>query len=102
MKNSKFKKAISISLFIFMVLIIFSGCARSEPVDACLEGRTYGFLYGLLHGFLAPLDLIAMFFNDKYTVYAQNNSGTLYAFGFILGSGGWGFLGGKKLCGKKN
>jgi hypothetical protein len=102
MKNSKFKKVISLSLFILLAIIIFSGCARSEPVDACLEGRTYGFLYGLLHGFLAPLDLIAMFFNDKYTVYAQNNTGAFYAFGFLLGSGGWGFLGGKKLCGKKN
>ena len=102
MKTLKIKKPLNLFLFLFLFMIIFFGCARSEPVDACLDGRTYGFFYGLLHGFLAPIDLIATFFNDKYTVYAQNNSGVLYAFGFILGSGGWGFLGGKKLCGKKD
>jgi hypothetical protein len=28
-------------------------------------------------------------------MYAQNNNGGLYALGFLLGSGGWGFFGGK-------
>jgi hypothetical protein len=34
-----------------------------------------------------------MLFNDQFTVYAQNNNGAWYAFGFVIGSGGWGFLG---------
>jgi len=97
MNSLKFNKLIALLLF---VIVVSTSCARSEPVDACLEGETYGFLYGLLHGFLAPIELIAMLFNDKYAVYAQNNSGFFYGFGFLLGSGGWGFLGGKKLCKK--
>lgn len=36
-----------------------------------------------------------MFISDKYAVFAANNNGVWYAFGFIIGSGGWGFLGGK-------
>jgi hypothetical protein len=28
-------------------------------------------------------------------LYAQNNNGGLYALGFLLGSGGWGFLSSK-------
>ncbi len=36
-----------------------------------------------------------MLFNDEITMYAQNNNGGLYALGFLLGSGGWGFFGGK-------
>jgi hypothetical protein len=28
-------------------------------------------------------------------MYAQNNNGGLYALGFLLGSGGWGFFGSK-------
>jgi hypothetical protein len=81
---------------IFMLLVILlSGCANNEVVKQCLSGHTYGFLGGLWHGFIAPFDFIGMLFNDKITMYAQNNNGGLYALGFLLGSGGWGFLGSK-------
>jgi len=36
-----------------------------------------------------------MLFSDEITMYAQNNNGGLYALGFLLGSGGWGFFGSK-------
>lgn len=82
-------------LFILTVLIVLSGCAQNEAVDQCLTGHTYGFFGGLWHGFIAPFDFIGMLFNDKITMYAQNNNGGFYALGFLLGSGGWGFFGGK-------
>jgi len=85
----------SLFFFLFIFLIITTGCAQSEAVDQCLTGHTYGFFGGLWHGFIAPFDFIAMLFNDKITMYAQNNNGGLYALGFLLGSGGWGFFGGK-------
>ncbi len=66
-----------------------------KSVGQCLTGHTYGFLGGLWHGFIAPFDLIGMLFSDEITMYAQNNNGGFYALGFILGSGGWGFLGGR-------
>ena len=89
-------------VFLFLVLVLlFTGCANKEVVDACLEGKTYGFLNGLWHGIIAPVDLVGMLFRDDVTVYAQNNNGAWYAFGFILGSGGWGFLGGKSSRSKK-
>ena len=94
MKTSIFNKS-----FLFMILlvliIILSGCANNEAVKQCLSGHTYGFLGGLWHGFIAPFDFIGMLFNDKITMYAQNNNGGLYALGFLLGSGGWGFFGSK-------
>jgi hypothetical protein len=77
------------------LLILLSSCADKEIVDQCLTGHTYGFFGGLWHGFIAPFDFIGMLFSDKITMYAQNNNGGLYAFGFLLGSGGWGFFGGK-------
>ena len=93
------KTSISKSNFLFMIfltlLILFSGCANNEAVKQCLTGHTYGFLGGLWHGFIAPFDFIGMLFNDKITMYAQNNNGGLYALGFLLGSGGWGFFGSK-------
>jgi len=94
------KRLINYNSAIFTVLVLtgivlLTGCANQEIVAPCLTGHTYGFLGGLLHGFIAPFDLIAMLFRDDITVYAPNNNGAWYAFGFLLGSGGWGFLGGK-------
>jgi len=78
-----------------VILFAITGCAHNEVVDQCLTGHTYGFFGGLWHGFIAPFDFIGMLFNKGITMYAQNNNGGLYAFGFLLGSGGWGFFGGK-------
>jgi hypothetical protein len=81
---------------------LFAACSNQEVVTACLHGHTYGFWGGLLHGFIAPVDLIMMLFRDDITVFAQNNNGAWYAFGFLIGSGGWGFLGGKSTSRKRN
>jgi len=80
---------------LLLALIILSGCAHNEPVEACLTGHKYGFFGGLWHGFIAPFDFIGMLFNKEITLYAQNNNGGLYALGFLLGSGGWGFFSSK-------
>jgi hypothetical protein len=80
---------------LLILIIIMSGCAKNEAVTLYLSGHTYGFFGGLWHGFIAPFDFIGMLFNNKITMYAQNNNGGLYALGFLLGSGGWGFFGGK-------
>jgi hypothetical protein len=82
-------------LIVIIGLLVITGCARREDIELCLKGHTYGFFGGLWHGFIAPFDFVAMLFNEKITMYAQNNNGGLYALGFLLGSGGWGFFGGK-------
>jgi hypothetical protein len=76
-------------------IMFLTSCANKEYVEACLEGYTYGFWGGLWHGIIAPIDLVVSLFRDDVTVYAQNNNGAWYAFGFIIGSGGWGILGSK-------
>jgi hypothetical protein len=96
-----FKKVI-FSALIVTGLIILASCAQKEVVDTCLTGHKYGFWGGLWHGIIAPIDFIVMLFKDNITMYAQNNNGGWYAFGFLIGSGGWGFLGGKGLGRKKN
>lgn len=82
-------------IFIVLMLLVLTGCAYNENVVPCLTGHTYGFFGGLWHGFIAPFDFIGMLFNKEITMYAQNNNGGLYALGFLLGSGGWGFFGSK-------
>jgi hypothetical protein len=82
-------------LFSGLMILLLSGCADNENVEACLSGHRYGFFAGLWHGFIAPFDFIAMLFDENVTMYAQNNNGGLYALGFLIGSGGWGFFGGR-------
>jgi len=93
------KKSFQINAILLGILAIsllfLSGCANKEIVTECLNGQTYGFWWGLWHGIIAPIDLIGMLFRDDVTVYAQNNNGAWYAFGFLIGSGGWGLLGGR-------
>jgi hypothetical protein len=84
------------SLFFITMILVLAGCANSEAVTACLKGHTYGFWGGIWHGIIAPIDLIVMLWRDDVSVFAQNNNGAWYAFGFIIGSGGWGFLGGHR------
>ena len=87
---------ILITLFLVVTLLVLSGCSNREVVTECLQGHTYGFWGGLLHGIIAPIDLVMMLFRDDVTVFAQNNNGAWYAFGFIIGSGGWGVIGGHR------
>jgi hypothetical protein len=81
------------ALFVCFLLV---SCAHVETIQPCLAGRQYGFWYGLLHGFITPVSFITSLFRDDVAIYAVNNSGGWYDFGFLLGAGGWGFLGGHK------
>ena len=93
---SKTSNSMIFTLLLAVIIIpILTGCAANEPVEACLTGHKYGFIGGLWHGFIAPFDLIGMLFDENITMYAQNNNGGLYALGFLLGGGGWGFFGSK-------
>jgi len=76
-----------------ILVMVFTGCAYNEIPGQMGAGHPYGFLSGLLHGFIAPFDFVGMLFSDRIVMYAPNNNGAWYAFGFLLGSGGWGFFG---------
>ena len=92
------KKIFTFSLILVLSIIVlsFSSCAHSEDVTKCVEGHTYGFWGGLLHGIIAPIGFVGMLFDEGVTMYAQNNNGGWYALGFLLGSGGWGLLAGSR------
>ena len=67
---------------------LFTGCASVSPhaVD-CVTSNSYGFWGGLWHGLILPFDWIGSLFSDDIAIYAYNNNGGWYDFGFILGSG---------------
>lgn len=81
------KKTIKLAFLSILTLLILGGCADNGIVDGCVQGHVYGFWGGLWHGLIMFYDLVGMIFWDDVTVYAPNNNGGWYAFGFVLGAG---------------
>jgi hypothetical protein len=77
------------------IIIILSGCADTETINECINNDPYGFWSGLWHGWISPLSFIGSLFSDDIAMYAVNNSGGWYDFGFVLGAGILGFTGSK-------
>lgn len=75
------------TILAILVISVLSGCADVSNVEQCLTVDPYGFWYGLWHGMTVPFSWIAALFFDDIAVYAVNNSGGWYDFGFILGIG---------------
>jgi hypothetical protein len=90
-KNLKNLKSSKIFIAV-LLLILTTSCAVNEPVDECLKGQTFGFLWGIWHGIIAPISLVISVFDSNVAMFATNNSGAWYGFGFLIGSGGWGIL----------
>ena len=96
MKSFQFRPAFPLLIVAVLLILAVAGCSNYEDVSECLDGKVYGFWNGLWHGIIAPIDLVAMLWREDVTVFAPNNNGAWYAFGFVIGSGGWGFLGGNR------
>ena len=80
------KKIIFISTIILLVL--FTSCAHTVDVSSCTSNmEIYGFWAGLWHGIISPFTFIGSLFSDDITIYAINNNGNWYNFGFVLGAG---------------
>ena len=88
MKRLKIKlKPLKTVTFGLGILFLMTGCASSIPVDQCIENDLYGFWGGLWHGIIAPISFILSLFMDEVAMYAVNNTGSWYDFGFVLGAG---------------
>ena len=78
-------------VLLLVILILLSGCIPGDGKHT--EERPAGFLWGIWHGWLAPLSLIIGIFNNAIRVYEVNNSGWWYDFGFYIAIiGGFGGL----------
>lgn len=74
-------------IVISVCVLIFSGCADVSEVKQCLDNNPYGFWGGLWHGMVSPISFIGSLIWDDISMYAVNNNGGWYDFGFVLGSG---------------
>ena len=91
----KTKNLLILTISVFFVLIMLSSCAEVQHVEACQTGHTYGFFGGLWHGIIAPGSFVVSLFSDQVAVWAINNNGGWYTFGFLIGVGSLGFGGSK-------
>lgn len=74
-------------LLVVVILLIITACADVNPIEACRIGEPYGFLGGLWHGFIAPFSFFGSLLFEDIAMYAVNNNGGWYDFGFVLGAG---------------
>jgi len=70
-----------------LVAFIVAGCADVTPITNCVVDEPYGFWFGLWHGIIAPVSFAGSLFFDDIAMYAVNNNGGWYDFGFVIGAG---------------
>lgn len=86
----KVKTLNSILLLVVIMasILLLSSCADAQPqVNDCLVGHQYGFWGGLWHGIISPISFFGSLFSNDIDMFAINNNGGWYTFGFVLGSG---------------
>lgn len=82
------KKVTFFGVVLMTMMLLLVGCADSsvytlvEPI-----GHTYGFWGGVWHGMIMVPDFIGSLIWDDVAVYAVNNNGNWYNFGFVGGLG---------------
>jgi len=80
----------------FLALLI-AGCAGPNPIAGTAGAHgVAGFWSGLWHGMICPIAFVISLFNHAVSMYEVHNNGNWYNFGFILGAGAWGILGGRR------
>jgi len=92
-------KAKLVLLVVLMLTLVISGCVTKIPDQDVFTSTAeiiYGFWAGLWHGLTTGFRFIGSLFDKDIILYAVNNNGGWYNFGYVLGVGG-GFVGGSKL-----
>ncbi len=85
------KKIIILVLLSLMLVMLLSGCIPGD--GKATENRPANFLWGIWHGWIAPVSLVVSLFNRSIRIYEAVNTGWWYDFGFYLAIiGGFGGL----------
>lgn len=73
-------------------MLFLASCAQSVSIVPT-QAEPAGFLRGLWHGFIIIFGFIGSLFDSDIVIYAANNTGGWYDFGYILGISLWISLG---------
>ncbi len=77
----------AIIIYLALIVVFLTSCAQVTAIEDCVSGEPVGFWYGLWHGIIAPVSFVISLFSEKIAMYAVNNNGGWYDFGFVLGAG---------------
>jgi hypothetical protein len=77
------KKKLSLLFIVALgVPLILSGCIPGDGTYT--QSDPAGFFWGVWHGWIAPISLIAGIFKENIRVYETMNTGWFYDFGFYI------------------
>ena len=80
------KKLITPLLLVSLILLASCTAGPNSLANvATADGTLAGFWLGLWHGFIVLFTFIASLFRDDVGIYAVNNNGGWYNFGFLMG-----------------
>lgn len=75
-------------LLLLAALLMLSGCADSITLQEAITAEPVGFWSGWWHGCILPIAWFISLFDSDVAIYAINNNGGWYDFGFFVGVGG--------------
>ena len=71
-------------LSIVIIILLLSGCVPGDGRNT--RERPAGFLWGIWHGWIAPISLILGILDSRIRIYEIFNNGWAYDFGFFMDS----------------
>jgi len=79
-------KKIVFVILLFLMIFLLTGCADKISIENCLPlNEPAGFWLGTWHGMIMFPSFIGSLIWDDVAVYAVNNNGAWYNFGFVGG-----------------
>jgi hypothetical protein len=83
--NDNMKRYLKFFTLILIMMILITALTGCVPGDGTYTDKNpAGFFWGIWHGWIAPISLIASLFNHKIRVYEAMNTGWWYDFGFYI------------------
>ena len=70
------------ALFTVIIILLLSGCVPGDGRNT--RERPAGFLWGIWHGWIAPISLILGILDSRIRIYEIFNNGWAYDFGFYM------------------
>ena len=76
------KRMLVLCLIVISMSFMLTGCIPGDGTYT--SEKPAGFLWGIWHGWIAPISLIFGLFNEKIRVYEVVNTGWWYDLGFYV------------------